>query len=85
MSSHDIGRGRGGTESALSTVTAKALVLGIDSDRLFPIENQIDIARLVPGNIDGTEAVQISSEFGHDSFLIEDVLVGSHLARLLAT
>jgi homoserine O-acetyltransferase len=85
MSSHDVGRDRGGVRAALSRVTAKALVLGIDSDRLFPIENQIEIAQYVPGNINGTEAVQISSEFGHDSFLIEDELIGFHLARLLAS
>jgi homoserine O-acetyltransferase len=84
MSSHDLGRDRGGIKAALSRVTAKALILGIDSDRLFPLENQIEIAKHSPGNIDGTDVVQISSEFGHDSFLIEAAMVGSHLARLLA-
>jgi len=42
------------------------------------------IAKHVPGNIDGTEATVISSDFGHDGFLIEDAVVGFHLARLLA-
>ena len=83
MNSHDIGRGRGGVASALGRATAKALVLGIDSDRLFPVENQRLIASHLPGNIDGTDAVVIGSDFGHDGFLIEDALVGTHLRRLL--
>jgi homoserine O-acetyltransferase len=83
MNSHDIGRGRGGTASALSRATAKALVLGIDSDRLFPVPGQEIIARHLPGNIDGDVPVVISSPFGHDAFLIEDALVGAHLRRLL--
>jgi len=85
MNSHDVGRDRGGVVSALGRVTAKALVLGIDSDRLFPVENQQLIARHLSANIDGDDAVVLSSQFGHDGFLIEDELVGSHIARLLAT
>jgi homoserine O-acetyltransferase len=83
MDSHDVGRDRGGVASALGRVTAKALVLGIDSDRLFPVEGQEIIARHLPGNIDGDVPVVISSPFGHDAFLIEDALVGAELRRLL--
>jgi homoserine O-acetyltransferase len=85
MSSHDVGRGRGGVVEALGRITARALILGIDSDRLFPVPDQLHIARHVASNIDGTDAVVISSPFGHDGFLIEDSLVGRELARLLAT
>ena len=45
MNSHDVGRDRGGVEDALARVTATTLVLGIDSDRLFPIDGQHRIAR----------------------------------------
>lgn len=83
MNSHDIGRGRGGTASALARATARALVLGIDSDRLFPVPGQEVIARHLPGNIDGDVPFVISSPFGHDAFLIEDALVGAELRRLL--
>ncbi|MCW4386621.1 homoserine O-acetyltransferase [Salinibacterium sp. SYSU T00001] len=85
MNSHDIGRDRGGVDAALSRATARALVLGIDTDRLFPVPDQQVIARGLAGNIDGDEAVIISSSFGHDGFLIEDDLVGPHLERLLAS
>ena len=84
MNSHDIGRGRGGVASALAQATARALVLGIDSDRLFPVPGQEIIARHLPGNIDGDVPVVISSPFGHDAFLIEDALVSEQLRRLFA-
>jgi len=83
MSSHDVGRGRGGTAEALRRVTATALVLGIDSDRLFPVSDQRHIAAHLVANIDGTEPHVISSQFGHDGFLIEDALVGAQVRRLL--
>jgi homoserine O-acetyltransferase len=83
MNSHDIGRDRGGVAAALAGVTARALVLGIDSDRLFPVDHQELIASLLPSTIDGGEAVVISSPFGHDGFLIEHEIVGVHLQRLL--
>ncbi|WP_394769089.1 homoserine O-acetyltransferase [Lacisediminihabitans sp.] len=85
MNSHDIGRDRGGSAAALAAVTAKSLVLGIDSDRLFPVADQVAIASRLTNNIDGGTAVVIHSEFGHDGFLIEDDLVGTEVARLLAS
>ena len=84
MNSHDVGRGRGGVASALSSLVAPTLVLGIDSDRLFPVADQRVVAKLAPGNIDGDVPVVISSPFGHDAFLIEDGLVGAQLQRLLS-
>ncbi len=83
MSSHDLGRGRSSLDDALGAISVPTLVLGIDSDRLFPVEDQERIARLAPGNIDGDSPVVIRSEFGHDGFLIEDHAVGAHLRRLL--
>jgi homoserine O-acetyltransferase len=83
MNSHDVGRDRGGVEEALQAVTAKTLVLGIDSDRLFPVDGQHRIARSIPGTIDGNEAIVLTSDFGHDGFLIETEAVGMHLRRLL--
>ncbi|MFE6995226.1 homoserine O-acetyltransferase [Microbacterium sp. NPDC057659] len=82
MNSHDVGRDRGGVEEALHRVTAKTLVLGIDTDRLFPVDGQQRIARSIPHTIDDG-AVVLNSDFGHDGFLIETDEVGGHLRRLL--
>jgi homoserine O-acetyltransferase len=84
MSSHDVGRGRGGVETALASLTMPTLVLAIDSDRLFPVSDQQRIAAAVPGNLDGDVPLLVESEYGHDAFLIEADVVGYQLRRLLA-
>jgi homoserine O-acetyltransferase len=84
MNSHDVGRDRGGVAAALAQATARAVVIGIDSDRLFPVAGQEIIAKLLPGNIDGDVPVVLESPFGHDAFLIEDALVSAQLRRLFA-
>jgi homoserine O-acetyltransferase/O-succinyltransferase len=83
MNSHDIGRDRGGVVAALARVTATALVVGITSDRLFPLSNQRFIAENLTTHIAGDSPAIIESEFGHDGFLIEDAAVGPHLTALL--
>jgi len=83
MNSHDLARGRGSIAEALGRVTARSMVLGIDSDRLFPVEQQQVLAAHLPNSIHGSEAIVISSPFGHDAFLIDDDLVGPPIARLL--
>lgn len=83
MNSHDVGRERGGIEDALATITAQTLVLGIDSDRLFPLAEQDRISRSIPNSLTGDRAGVITSEFGHDGFLIESESVSSGLKQLL--
>ncbi|GLK18359.1 homoserine O-acetyltransferase MetX [Herbiconiux flava] len=85
MNSHDLARGRAGVQAALESVRATALVVGIDSDRLFPVADQELIARHLPNTLDGDRPVVIESKFGHDGFLIEFDVVGREIARLLAT
>lgn len=83
MNSHDVGRGRGDIKAAIGRISAHTLILGIDSDRLFPLDGQREIARLLPNNIDGRVPVVLESAFGHDGFLIELDAVGAQLRRLL--
>lgn len=80
MNSHDVGRGRGGVDAALRTVTAATTVVGVDSDRLYPVRLGAEIAAAVP---DATEHV-ITSRFGHDGFLIEIEQVGGIIRTALA-
>jgi homoserine O-acetyltransferase/O-succinyltransferase len=65
--SHNVGRGRGGVESALRSIRAQTLCIGITSDVLFPVAEQ----KFVAENIAGGKYVEIDSFFGHDGFLIE--------------
>ena len=68
MNSHDIGFNRGGVVEALRAITIPVLVVSIDTDRLFPPRLQVEIADLVP---QAKKLVIISSDFGHDGFLVE--------------
>lgn len=67
MDSHDVGRKRGSVESALKRITAKTLVIGIQSDVLYPFTEQEYLQK----NIPGAELLNIGSDFGHDGFLLE--------------
>ena len=80
MNHHDVGRGRGGLARALDQVTADITVAGIASDRLYPLELQKELGRLLPG--DRPVAV-VESAFGHDGFLIETEQIGAVLASTL--
>jgi homoserine O-acetyltransferase len=79
MNSWDIGRGRGGVAAALARVTARSLVAGVDSDRLYPLALQQQVADGL-----GVPLQVISSPYGHDGFLIEVDAVGELLSGLLA-
>jgi homoserine O-acetyltransferase len=67
MDSHHVGRKRTSTESALKLIQAKALIIGIESDILFPLSEQKYLSEQIPN---ATLEV-ITSMYGHDGFLVE--------------
>lgn len=67
MDSHDVGRNRESQEKALAQVKAKTLVIGIQSDLLFPVEEQKFLAK----HTSNSALEIIDSIYGHDGFLIE--------------
>ncbi|GAB3704174.1 homoserine O-acetyltransferase [Spirosoma flavus] len=67
MDSHNVGRNRGSILNALSQIKARALVVGIRSDLLFPPSEQQFLARHIPD----AAYEEIDSLYGHDGFLIE--------------
>jgi len=80
MNHHDVGRGRGGLATALGRVQARVAVAGVDSDRLYPLHLQRELAALLP---DRPEVRVIHSIHGHDSFLVEVEAVGAFLREAL--
>jgi homoserine O-acetyltransferase/O-succinyltransferase len=78
MNTWDVGRSRGGVAAALSRVTARAAVAGVDTDRLYPLGQQREVADLL-----GVPLQVISSPYGHDGFLIEVDAVGRLVRELL--
>jgi homoserine O-acetyltransferase len=73
MNHHDVGRGRGGIAKALSNVRGPMTVIGIDSDRLYPLRIQREIVELVPS---AAPLAVITSSVGHDGFLLEVDQIG---------
>ncbi|MDR2383177.1 MAG: homoserine O-acetyltransferase [Prevotellaceae bacterium] len=65
--SHNAGRSRGGVEKALSSLTVKTLLVGIDSDILFPVSESMFMHNHIPNS----RYASLSSVFGHDGFLLE--------------
>ncbi len=80
MNAHDVGRDRGGVAAGLARVTARTLVAGVSSDRLYPLEQQQELAAGIAGAAD---VEVIDSPYGHDGFLIEAATVSRLLGGLL--
>jgi homoserine O-acetyltransferase len=80
MNSHDIGRERGGVVKALASVKVPVVVVSIDTDRLFVPRLQVEISELVPT---AEPPIVISSEFGHDGFLVESEAMGDAIRHAL--
>lgn len=67
MDSHNVERDYATPEEALRRIKAKTLVIGIDSDVLFPLQEQLFLATHIPQ----AELQTIQSLYGHDGFLVE--------------
>ena len=64
---HDIGRGRGGVSAVLAKIKADTIVVGISSDIIFTPREMRLLAERIPDAV----YAEISSDFGHDGFLVE--------------
>ncbi len=67
MDNHNVGRDRESREKALQRVKSKTLVIGIESDLLFPVSEQKFLASAIPS----AKLEIIHSLYGHDGFLVE--------------
>ncbi|MFD3510932.1 homoserine O-acetyltransferase [Nocardia sp. NPDC058666] len=80
MNRHDVGRGRGGVAAALASTPVPCVVGGVDSDRLYPLNTQAELAEGLPGCA-GLEIVH--SRDGHDGFLTEAAAVSKLLTETM--
>lgn len=81
MDAHHVGRGRGSIAEALAGIQADTLVIGIDTDVLFPLEEQALLTRYIPSS----RLEVIHSDYGHDGFLTEAAPVGRLLEPFLTS
>ena len=67
MDSHNVAREKHSISNTLGVISANALVIGISSDQLCPIQEQQDLAKYIPK----AHFEEIDSIYGHDGFLVE--------------
>jgi len=86
MDTHDVARGRTDIDKepvrlirALATLPRHALVIGIQTDGLFLLSEQRELAAHIPDS----ELVIINSPDGHDGFLLEFEQINRHIIRYL--
>ena len=80
MNTHNAARGRDDLSATLGNISVPVIVGGIDSDRLYPIEQQRFLAEAIPTC---AELSIIESIHGHDGFLIETQAVSELVTKTL--
>jgi len=81
MDTHDVADGREGSyEEILGSIRQPTLILGFDSDLLYPNVEQEELANLIPVS----KIRIIESPEGHDGFLLEQAEVGHEIGLFLA-
>jgi len=80
LDTHNIGRGRGELSSVLASIRSSTLVIAIQSDILYPLEEQ----KLIADQIPDATFTTIDSLYGHDGFLIEGESISKKLNDFLS-
>ena len=80
MDSHNLARGRRDIKEVLASIKQSALVVGISSDFLCPVNEQ----KLLAEHIQNSSFTEIDSPYGHDGFLVEGEKIGKLVEDFLA-
>jgi homoserine O-acetyltransferase/O-succinyltransferase len=76
MDTHDVARGRGEYYDVLAGIAQPALVIGIDTDVLYPLAEQRKLVECMPRS----RLAVLEAPHGHDAFLIEREAVNELVA-----
>ena len=71
MDLHDLGYGFQSYEAGVQRIKAAALIIGFDSDILFPIYQQKELADILGETNSQTFFQEVKTLYGHDAFLLE--------------
>ncbi|MGW0734523.1 homoserine O-acetyltransferase MetX [Streptomyces sp. NPDC002851] len=87
MDRFDLGESFGGTTAeALTRIRLeKALVIGVETDILFPLRQQREIADGLGASDTDAEFLALESDEGHDAFLVDIDRFGTPVAKFLTT
>ncbi|MFO0321852.1 MAG: homoserine O-acetyltransferase [Bacteroidota bacterium] len=78
MDSHQVSRNRNeNIEKTLNNINIPTLIIGVQSDLLFPIEEQKFLAKCIHTSV----YKEIDSLFGHDGFLLETKQLTEHIKQ----
>ncbi|MEP6749034.1 MAG: homoserine O-acetyltransferase [Bacteroidota bacterium] len=81
MDSHHMGRGRGGdVDNVLRLMPQPALIIGVSSDILCPLDEQRHLAQQMPA----ATLIEIDSTYGHDGFMVESEKIAKFLSAWLS-
>ncbi|MEM6646819.1 MAG: homoserine O-acetyltransferase [Bacteroidota bacterium] len=75
MDTHDVARGRGDYYDVLASITQPTFIVGIDTDVLYPLHEQRELATHLPNSY----LHVVESPYGHDGFLIEQAAINDAL------
>jgi homoserine O-acetyltransferase len=85
MDLFDLAAHGGSREAAFKRMRVeRALVIGVEEDHLFPIDQQREVARYLRDAGVATEFEDLNSPHGHDAFLVEHAEFGKALRQFLA-
>ncbi|MEI7933659.1 MAG: homoserine O-acetyltransferase [Chlorobiaceae bacterium] len=79
MDLHDLSRGRGEYEEVLRSMMLPVEILSINSDILYPKEEQEELARFMPNS----SILYLDEPYGHDAFLIDVATVSGMVRNFL--
>jgi homoserine O-acetyltransferase len=86
----DVSEGQPSLTTALSAIKLRsARIIGVDSDILFPLHQQRELAAAFAANGVDTRLVELPSEQGHDAFLVDyprfKPAIAAYFREVLAT
>ncbi len=83
MDLHDMGFGFSSYKDGLQRIHSKVLMLGVNSDILFPCYQQKEIVNILKEINPNVAYREINSLYGHDAFLVEEKQVADIIADYL--
>jgi homoserine O-acetyltransferase len=85
MDMHDLGEGCKSYEEGVARIKCPTLVMGVQSDVLFPSWQQREIARILRDHGTTCTYYEVDALYGHDTFLIDVPTIGSAVKGHLET